>query len=114
METKVHIEDQVNRALNSVKNMEPVELPDGFSDKVFSKLHAKKDNVRSLYSIPPLLKVAAMIAIILVNVFTLRLALTPQPTQNPAQYTGIKDFVNNYQINDANDELVTINTPTHE
>lgn len=114
METNMDTEDQINRALYSVKNTELVELPYGFADKVINKLHASKDNVRSLYAIPPLLKVAAMIVLVLVNVFTLKLAFSSQPVQsNSAQYVTIKDFVSDYQI-DANDELVTINIPAHE
>jgi hypothetical protein len=115
METNPNIEDQINRAFDSVKNTDPVELPFGFADKVMNKVQAKEDNVRRLYTLSPLLKIAAVFVLILVNVFTLRLALSPQPTQNPVQYTTtINDFVNGYQLNDANEELVTINTPTHE
>jgi hypothetical protein len=114
METNPNIEDQINRALKSVKNIEPVELPYGFSDKVMNRLHAQSNNVRSMYAVSPLLKVAAVFVLILINIFTLRLALSPQPTQSPSQYVTIKDFVNEYQINDANDELLTVNTPAHE
>jgi hypothetical protein len=116
METKLNIEDQINKALDSIKNIEPVELPFGFSDKVMNKLNSEKNNVRSLYSFSPMLKVAAMITIVLVNVYTLKLALnsnTPLPSA-PAQYTSINDFVNEYGINDANYELVTNNKPAHE
>lgn len=114
METKPNIEDLINKALSSVKNTEPVELPFGFSDRVMNKLHAKENNVRSLYTISPLLKAAAMVVLILVNVFTLKLALSSQPTQSPAQYATIKDFVNGYNFNDANEDLLTVNTPAHE
>lgn len=115
METNPNIEDQISRAFESVKKSEPVELPDGFADKVMNKLHAKEKSVRSLYTISPLLKLAAMFILIIVNVITLRLALSPPPAQNPPQFvTTINDFVNDYQINDTNDELVTLNTPAHE
>ena len=116
METNQNIENEINRAFNSVKNTEPVELPFGFADKVMNKLHTKQDNVRSLFTISPFLKVAAVFVLIFINVFTLRLALSPQPTQSPAQYTTttINDFVNDNQINDTNEELLTINTPAHE
>jgi hypothetical protein len=116
METNPNIEDQINRAFNSVKNNNPVELSPDFSDRVIAKLHAKPDNVRRMYTISPLLKIAAVFVLILINIFTLRLALSPQPAQTPAQYVTIKDFVNDYQVNDANLELLTINnTPAkHE
>lgn len=114
METQPDIEDQIKRALQSLKNVKPVELPLGFSDRVMNKLNAQQHSVRSLYTISPLLKVAAVFILILINIFTLKLALSPQPTQSPAQFVTIKDFVNNYQINDTNDELLTINTPAHE
>jgi hypothetical protein len=115
METKQNIEEQINTALESVKNIQPVELPYGFSDRVVNRIHVQHTNVRRLYVMPPLLKVAAMLILIIVNVFTLRLIVSPQPTQNPAQYVTIRDFVNEYQINDlANEELLTSNTPTHE
>jgi hypothetical protein len=114
METNPNIEDQINRALKSVNNIEPVELPFGFSDRVINRLHTQQNNVRSIYTISPLLKVAAVFVLILINIFTLRLALSPQPTQSPAQFVTIRDFVNDYQINDTNDELLTVNTPAHE
>src|ERR1700677_2192230 len=115
METNKNIEDQINRALNSVKNTEPVESPFDFADKVMNKVHSKEDNVRHLYSMPPFLKVAAVFVLMLINVFTLKLALSSQPAQAPVQYsTTINDFVNDYQLNDANVELLTANTPSHE
>jgi hypothetical protein len=114
METKQDIEDQINRAIESVKNIQPVELPLGFSDRVIVKMHAQPARVRTMYAISPLLKIAAVFILILINVFTLRLALSPQPMQTPAQYGTIKDFVNDYQVNDANLDLLTINTPAHE
>ncbi len=115
METNPNIEDQINRAFNSVKNTEPVELPFGFADKVMNKVYAKEDNVRNLYTMPAFLKVAAVFVLMLINIFTLRLALSSQPAQAPVQYTTtINDFVNDYQLNDANVELVTANTPAHE
>lgn len=116
METKPDIENQINKAFHSVKNLEPVELPFGFTDKVMNKLHAEKNNVRSLFALSPMLKIAAMITIILVNIYTLNLELssnTPPPSTT-AQYAGINDFVSYYAINDANYELVTINKPVHE
>lgn len=117
METRPDIEEQINRAFNSVKNTESVELPFGFADKVMNKIHAnERGRVRNMYTISPLLKVAAMVVLIVVNVFTIKLALNSgsQPAQSPAQYGTIKDFVNNYQMNDANEELLTVNTPNHE
>jgi len=114
METKHNIEDQISAALGSARNIQPAELPEGFSDKVVNRLNAKDNNVRSLYIISPLWKAAAIFVLILINMFTLRLALSPQPVQTPSQYVTIKDFVNEYQINDANEELLTTNTPVHE
>lgn len=114
METNKSIEDKVNAALQSAKKIRPAELPYGFSDRVMSRLHQKDNNVRRIFVFSPLLKMAAMFILILVNVFTLRLALSPQPTQNPSQYVTIKDFVSQYQINDAGEEVATTNTPAHE
>ena len=114
MEMKANIEDQINAALESAKKIQPVELPYGFPDKVMNRVHAKEDNVRPMFIISPLFKVAAIFILILINVFTLRQVLTPQPVQNPVQYGTIKDFVNEYQINDSNEEVVTTNTPAHE
>ncbi len=47
---------------------------------------------------------------------TLRLVLSSQPsTPTISQNMTIKDFVKDYQINDANEELATTNnTPSHE
>jgi hypothetical protein len=114
METKHNIEDQINAALQSARNILPVELPYGFSDKVMNRLHTKENNVRSVFTLSPLVRIAALFILIIVNMFTLKLALSPQPVQNPAQFVTIKDFVNDYQINDTNEELLTTNTPAHE
>lgn len=114
METKSNIEDQINAALKSAKRIQSVELPDGFSEKVMNRLHQKDNNVRSIFSFSPLLRVAAIFILILINVFTLRLALSPQPTQNAAQYVTIKDFVNEYHISDVSEQVATTNTPAHE
>ncbi len=113
MERKPDIEDQINATLAAAKNIPPSELPDGFSDRVMNRVSVRP--VRSMYTISPLLKIAAVFIIIIINVFTLRLALSPQPVQG-TPYVTIKDFVNEYQINDANEEIVTTtySTPAHE
>lgn len=114
METNPNIKEQVNKALESVKNVQSIELPYDFADRVVSNLHTKENNATSLYTLSPLLKVAAVVILIIVNMFTLRLALSPQAAQSPAKYVTIKDFVNGYQINDTNEELITLNTQAHE
>jgi hypothetical protein len=124
METNPNIEDQINKALQSVKNTEPVELPFGFSERVMNKLHSEKgaietqqNNVRSFFhTASPLLKLAAVFILIIVNIFTLRLILSPQPAQSTTQYATVKDFVDQFQINenDVSEDLLTTNTPTHE
>lgn len=114
METKQNIEDQINAALQSAKNIQQSELPYGFSDRLMNKMQAKS-NVRWMYTISPLLRIAAVFIIIIINVLTLRLALSPQPAAVAQPYVTIKDFVKDYQINDGNEELLTSNnTPLHE
>ena len=114
MERKQEIEDQISAALQSAKNMEQAELPFGFSDKVLNKMRSKS-RVRIMYNFSPYLRVAAVFVIIIVNVFTLRLFIESQPKQSPAQYVTIKDFVNDYQLSDGNEELITTNkVPGHE
>jgi hypothetical protein len=115
MERKPDIEDQINAAINSAKSIQSADLPFGFSDKVVHKLHLQHgNNVRSIFTFSPLLRVAAMFILVTINIFALRFALSPQPAQNAVQYGTIKDFVNDYQINDANDALLTSNLPEHE
>jgi hypothetical protein len=114
MEMKPEIEDQIKATLQSAKSMSPSELPYGFSDRVMNKLQEKNNNVRSIYILSPLLRVAAVFILVVINVITLRLALSPQPAQSTVQYGTIKDFVNEYQINDAGEEVVITNTPTYE
>jgi hypothetical protein len=113
MERKTDIEDQINAALQSAKSIEPSDLPYGFSERVANRLHSQ-NNVRRLYNIAPLLRVAAVFVIIIINVLTLRLTTDGQPKQTATQYVTLKDFVNEYQINDASEELLTTNIPTHE
>ncbi len=115
MESKPDIEEQVNAALQSARKIQPVELPFGFSDRIVNKLHTRHtNNVRSLYTLSPVWRIAAMFVLIIVNLYTLKLALSAQPQQSPSQYATIKDFVKEYQIYDNNEEILTTNTPTHE
>lgn len=114
METNRNIEDQVNAALQAAKNIQPAELTFGFSDRVMNRVHTKS-NVRWLYNVSPLLRVAAVFVIIIINMLTLKLAFTTQPAPSAPQYISFKDFVNDYQINDGSEELLTTNnTPVHE
>ncbi len=113
METRPNIEEQIDAALRSAKSIQPVELSPDFSDRVMNKVHSR-GKVRMLYTVSPLLKVAAMFIIILINAFTLRLFLRSEPAQNPAQYATISDFVNEYQINDTGEDVLTLNIPKHE
>jgi len=118
MERKMKIEEHVDVAMQSVKGMESSELPYGFSERVVGKLRLQnRNNVRSLYTFSPLLKIAAVFILILINMVTLRLVMgTQQVVQNTSQpqFITLNDFVNDYQINDTNEELITSNTPAHE
>src|SRR5579863_10181288 len=106
MEMKPDIEEQIKATLQSAKGISPCELPYGFSDRVLNKLQENNNNVRNIYTLSPLWRVAAVFILIVINVITLRLALSPQPAQSTVQYGTIKDFVNEYQINDAGEEVV--------
>ncbi len=113
MDRKQDIEDNINAALQAAGKIQPSELPNGFSERVANKLHAQ-NKVRMLYNIAPLLRVAAVFVLIIINVFTLRLFTEGQPKQATAQYVTIKDFVNEYQINDGSEDLLTTNTSPYE
>ena len=110
MEKNEQIEENINAALESAKRIKSSELPPDFSDTVMSSL-------RSPTLVSPnyqLLRAAAIFILIFVNIWTLRLLFDSQPKQNQATVVSIKDFVNEYQVNDANEEVVTINKVNHE
>jgi hypothetical protein len=114
MERKMNPADHVNEAFESIKSIQPSELPFGFSDRVVNNLHSQNYEDKSQFHFSPLLRMAAIFVLVLINIFALRLVINTQPAPGPSQYITIKDFVSEYQINDTNDELLTSNSPAHE
>ena len=100
MERKTDIEFKVNEALNSVKKVQRAEAPPFFTDKTMQRLHTVNPN--SAFSYSGLLKVAAIVVLLMVNVYTIKYILnTNQESTVNTNATSVKDVVNEYQPTDA-------------
>ncbi|HXB12049.1 MAG TPA: hypothetical protein VNZ45_08700 [Bacteroidia bacterium] len=99
MEKIPNIEDQVNEALSSAKKVQPVEVPAFFTDRTVNRLKA---SAKEGYTFSPtvLLKIAAVILLVCVNVYTIKYVLSGSK-QDTAVTPSVKDIVNEYQPNDT-------------
>jgi hypothetical protein len=100
MERRPNIEDQINEALNSVKKIQPVEAPAFFTDKTVNRLKASA-NEKYAFSASGLLKIAAVIVLVCVNVYTIKYVLTGSKPDAAASAPTVRDMVNEYQPNDT-------------
>src|ERR1700677_3123490 len=100
MERKQDIESKVNEALNSVKKVQRIEAPAFFTDKTMQKLHASQ--VQNTFSYSGLFKIAAIVVLLMVNVYTIKYILnTNQESTVNTNATSVTDVVNEYQPSDA-------------
>lgn len=111
MERKPDIETKINEALKSVKNVVPVEASAFFTDKTMQKLHTVERGYSLSYI--GLLKIAAVIVLLIVNVYTIQYILNTKQDSVSSATVTVKDVVNEYQPNDGT-ELTFEDNPTNE
>jgi hypothetical protein len=101
METKPDRNLKVEKTLESAKRVQLTELPFGFEDRIINKLRgAEKQKDTVLYT--TLLKVAAIVILLTVNIYTVKYFVNPnQP--NTKNNPTISDFINDIQPNDSNE-----------
>lgn len=104
MERKQDIETRVNNTLESVRSIKPVDAPAFFTEKTVSKLRASKKSDYT-FTYTGLLKIAAVIVLLIINVYTIQFILGSSKQDNVAENTTatVKDLVNDYQPNDSSE-----------
>jgi hypothetical protein len=100
MERRPDIESQINEALNSAKKVQPIEVPAFFTDKTVNKLRASANEGYS-FSAAGLLKIAAILVLVCVNVYTIKYVLSGSKQDAAAGAATVRDLVNEYQPNDT-------------
>jgi hypothetical protein len=103
MQAKPDIESKIKEALESAKRIKTVDAPAFFTDKTVNRLRASAAE-KQTFSYTGILKIAAVIMLLLVNVYTIRYVLNSrQPEVIAVNNATIKDFVSEYQPSDANE-----------
>ena len=102
MERKHDIENLVSEALNSAKKINQVEVPAFFTDKTMNRIKAEKEHDYS-FSPAGLLKIAAVLVLVIMNIYTIRYILNSSKQETSVTAT-VSDLVNEYQPGD-NSEL---------
>jgi hypothetical protein len=113
MEKKSNTEDRVNEALESAGKIMQVEVPAFFAERTLNRLRAS-ENRKSVPLYPVLLKVAAVIALVALNTYTIqRITINSKQDVSISKIATVKDFASEYQSNDANALTLETNI-THE
>ncbi|HTA83607.1 MAG TPA: hypothetical protein VK783_11750 [Bacteroidia bacterium] len=102
METDNNIEKDIERVLAAAKNVKPVDAPLLFTEKTMQRIGAERQASRvSTYA---LLKVAAVLLLIGLNVYTISRVLET-PLQQPEQVkVSMDDLVKDYQVTDVSND----------
>ena len=100
MERRPDIESQIDEALNSAKKIQPVEVPAFFTDKTVNKLRASANEGYS-FSVAGLLKIAAILVLVCVNIYTIKYVLSGSKQDSSQVTPTVRDIVNEYQPNDT-------------
>ena len=100
MENKSNIESKINEVLETARKVQQVETPAFFTDKTLQRLRIAKKEEKN-FSKMSLLRVAAVIVLLVINVYTIQYILSSKQ-QNLASTntTTVQDLVNDYQPND--------------
>jgi hypothetical protein len=112
METNNNIEQEIENVLAAAKNVKPVDTPLLFTEKTMQRIHTEKhEQGFSLYSV---LKIAAVIVLVGLNVYTIsRVLETPLQQSEPVKIS-MDDLVNDYQVTDVSNEWLNNKTMQNE
>jgi hypothetical protein len=100
MERRPDIESQINETLNSAKKIKHVEAPAFFTDKTVNRLKAFA-NERYTFSPAVLLRIAAVLILVCINVYTIKYVLSGTKQDAAIGTPTVRDLVNEYQPNDT-------------
>jgi|GEM_PF-1357260 len=105
MATPPDIDKQVEDTLGVAKQIGSVNVPDGFTERTMQRINAVKNE--PLISVSALLKVAVVLVMVCVNIYTMRYLLNTPAEQQPASAVTsatMDDLVNDYQVADMSNE----------
>lgn len=114
METNNNIENTIESVLNVAKNIRPVEPPLLFTDKVMYRVsmenhpYSSPKTTHKTLSNNFLWKVAAILVLMAVNLYTLSHILESPVEQQEPVNVSINDLVNDYSVSDANTDLSSV------
>ncbi len=94
------MESKVDQALEGVKKINQVEAPAFFTEKTLNRLRNPKEQ-RYSFTGMGILKIAAIIALLIVNVYTIQYIMGNNQEQATDRTLTVKDLVNDYQPSDA-------------
>lgn len=100
MTQKQDIESKIDQTLEVVKKISQVEAPAFFTEKTLNRLRNPKVQ-RFAFSGMPILKIAAIIVLLIVNVYTIQYIMGTNEESVTDSTITVKDLVNDYQPNDA-------------
>jgi hypothetical protein len=107
METNHNIEKEIDNTLNVAKKIAAVEAPAYFTEKTMQRISvARKETFLSGYG---LLKAAAIVILICLNVYTIKYVFESPEPPVPQVTASIDDLVNDYQVADINNDWLNNN-----
>ncbi len=112
METNNNIERDIEKVLDAAKNIKQVDLPISFTEKAMQRISsAKPTPVVSAYF---LLKVAAILILVGLNVYTISRLFESPVSQTEQVKVSMDDLVKDYQVTDVSNDWLNNKTTQNE
>ena len=112
METKNNIEREIEKVLYAAKNIKQADLPMSFAEKTMRRINsAKPAPAVSAYL---LLKVAAILILVGLNVYTISRLLESPVSQTEQVKVSMDDLVKDYQVTDVSNDWLNNKTIQNE
>ncbi|HXP51966.1 MAG TPA: hypothetical protein VN922_18570 [Bacteroidia bacterium] len=107
METNHNIEKEIDNTLNVAKKIAAVEASAYFTESTMQRISVvSKETFLAGYG---LLKAAAIVILICLNVYTIKYVFESPEPQVPQVTASIDDLVNDYQVADINSDWLNSN-----
>jgi hypothetical protein len=107
METKHNIEKDIDDTIGVAKKIAPVEAPAYFTESTMQRIAVvSKESYLSAVS---LLKAAAIVILICLNVYTIKYVFESPEPQIQTVTASIDDLVNDYQVADISNDWLNNN-----
>ena len=103
MKTHIDIQKQVDKALDSMENVQEVKVSPFFKDKTMQHLFAKKEEKQVVWLwFTPKLQFAALVVVVVLNVLAL------SQLDSSVEVETVSDFVEAYDLS-SDEELLVFN-----